>query len=232
MLDALLLRPLPYKDANQIVRIAEFPERRPDQWQGVMIRNFLKYKERSKAFEHMAAIAMNNPRNLNADENPEMLAAQLITAGFLEVFGVQPAFGRSFLPEEYDKSRRDWPVIISDAFWARRFNHDPAAIGNTLLLDGVQHLVIGVMPQDFQPVGEPSVDLWRPRIFSRANLEATYRWQPVFAKLKPGVTIEQAQVRAGSLRDSALGSEGITSWRRVQITTDRRHLRNASQAVY
>ncbi|HUQ90838.1 MAG TPA: ABC transporter permease [Bryobacteraceae bacterium] len=212
--NAVFLRPLPYKDADRIVRLWEVAQDRPDQKRGAMVRNFLAWKERNTVFEDMAGLMLDHTMNLNSDQNPEVLKGRKFTPGFLDVFGVKPALGRPFLAEEYDNARRDWPLIISYGFWERRFAKDPNVIGKTLPIEGLKQPIVGVMPKDYQPLyWAKNIDFWGPRTWSGANITTNFRWLPVFAKLRPGVTIEQAQAAMSSIAEGLAREDAAnTGW--------------------
>jgi len=206
--NAVLLRPLPYKDPDRLVQIWEVPPRQPGQKRGATVRNFLAWRERNTVFEHMAVLVPGYSVNFTSSENPEILHGQKFTAGFLEILGVQPLLGRSFLPEEYNQWP-DWPLIISHGFWERRFGRDPGVIGRAAPVEGMKQMVIGVMPPGFGLVGTgpQEIDYWGPRMWNPGNLESNTHWLLVVAKLKEGVTLAQAQAAMGALAENLARDE-------------------------
>src|SRR5947209_1933025 len=141
VVNAVLLRPLPYKDSSQLVMI----------WQGrgtpVSPLNFLDYEKQNRVFEHMATF---NAGSLTLTEiaEPERIRTGLVTADFFEVLGVRPILGRTFSSGE-DQEGQNNVVVLSHGLWQRHFGANPKVVGQTVVLDKKPHLVIGVLPSDF-----------------------------------------------------------------------------------
>jgi putative ABC transport system permease protein len=193
VVNAVLLRPLPFAEANRLVWLGGWVGN--DKEQGVTPADFLDYREQSQSFALLAASVSDTVSvNLTGDGEPERLKGALVTANYLDVFGVNPTLGRTFRSEE-DQDGNDRVVVLSHGLWVRRFGADQAIINKQVTLDGRNYTVVGVMPPQFQyPLG---AELWRPFGFP-ASAESPFRSRQFhflrpLAKLKPGVTLAQAQ---------------------------------------
>lgn len=187
VVNAVLLRPLPYRDPDRIMTVL-YERRIP-----VAPADFLDWKEQNHVFENIAAAQYWQP-NLTGRDRPEHLWALHLTADMFDLLGVKPTLGRTFLPGE-DQPGKQHVAVLSHRLWQRRFGGDPAIVGQAITLDGESYTVIGVMPPDFRfaPFWATRAELWAPlNLAPRANDRrgASLR---VFAKLKPGITREQAQ---------------------------------------
>jgi putative ABC transport system permease protein len=195
VVDTLLLRELPYSESHRIVTIWLTNIERPDERDGVAPGAFLDWRERSKVFTYLAAAAPFSFDYVGGTE-PMTLIGALVTEGFFEALGVQPAMGRSFLPHEFTSGRSD-VVLLGDGAWRRYFGGDPAVVGKTILLEGRPHLVAGVLPRWFHPGirgGVRGEEIWAPKIvqdFER-TIRGTRNWS-VVGRLAPGVELAQAR---------------------------------------
>jgi predicted permease len=187
LVDEILLRPLPYPDANRIVRLIQsYPEIGLDTW-GVSQENIAMYRDRATDFESFAGYRSAGLTR-TGDARADRLDAAWVTADFFHVLGVDPARGRPFTRAEDTKGNND-VAILSDAFWRSRFGGRADAIGSTIDLDGRPTRILGVMPPDFGfPHAETQV--WLPM-----GLDPSRRFGWInsgIARLKPGVSIEHA----------------------------------------
>jgi putative ABC transport system permease protein len=192
VVNAVVLRPLPFPDAERIVRLwhtppqSTFPGMRTF---AVSPANFLDWQAQSRSFEAMAIYRGGRP-TLTGQGEPVAVAALRASAAFLPIFGLRPILGRGFAPQE------DWEgappaVMLSEAFWRSRFGADPAAIGRQILLDRVSYTVIGVVPA---PSFLDEVQVWLPLAWGPSDRaeRANHRYRAV-AKLKAGVPLTTAQ---------------------------------------
>jgi predicted permease len=192
IVNAVLLRPLAYADPERLVQIWE--DRRPknDPHHPVASANFLDWRAQNTVFERIAAMDPVLGFNLTGPEGPERIKAARVSADLFPLFGVVPILGRSFLPED-EQPGGNHTAIVSHGLWQRRYGSDPRIIGQTLSLNGQSFTVVGVTPIDFRfPHGE--FDLAIPLAFE--GWERTEReTHPlrVYARLKAGVTLRQAQ---------------------------------------
>ena len=188
----VLLRPLPYPDAERLVALWSWP---PNATQRLRVNPADQRELRSsnRVFEDIALA--NAPQNFNliGSGEPERLVAARLSSNLLSVLRISPVLGRAFTPQE-EQTGNDRVVLLGDGLWRRRFGADPSIVGRTINLSGNQYEVVGVMPSDFR-FPEREHQLWIPlTINSRllARQIAGYDHLAV-ARLKPGVTIEQAQ---------------------------------------
>ncbi|HET9530565.1 MAG TPA: ABC transporter permease [Blastocatellia bacterium] len=191
VVNAVLLRPLPYRNPERLVMVWENVEKLGLARSEVAPANFIDLCEQGRAFEQIAAFH-NLSLNLAGVGEPERIEGQRVSSGLLRLLGVEPALGRVFLPEE-DQPGADAVVVISYGLWQRRFGGSPDTVGKSYLLDNRSTTVIGVMPESFQ-FPDRKAELWVPMVFETG--EASSRgdhYLKVVARLKDETSIEQAQ---------------------------------------
>jgi putative ABC transport system permease protein len=214
VVNGVLLRPLPYKDAERIITVWQDDRRRGIAQQKVSPPNFLDYKQRNHVFESMAALRAYG-LDYTGEGEPETLQAWLVSEGFFEIVGVSASYGRTFLPEEYQPGQR--VVLLSYGLWNRRFGGDPKTVGQTMALDGRPYTIVGILPPGFHFTEKR--ELMVPYIISEA--EKRRRSAPylsVYARLKPGVTLEQAGADMNTIA-AQLAQEYPQTNKEVGITT-------------
>ncbi len=210
LVNAALIERLPFRDPSRLVVLWEETSRRPGRSNVVGPMNYVRWKERAQSFEAMAGF-VDTRTNLTGTGAPEELTVQNVTAGFFTIAGVTPMLGRTFT--EAESVGRDEPVVIlSHALWQRRFGSDPGIVGRTIQLNGVARPVVGVMPPGIpllmksnSLVGKP-IDLWAPWVLPANARDFRGRYMSVLARLKPGVTREQAQSEMSAIA-AALAAE-------------------------
>ena len=200
----LLLRPLPYVDAREIVALSTYMPATRARFPSLPVRaiDFEAFRRSSRVFAAMSAITPAD-FNLTGVDEPERLYGARVSSNLFTLLGVQPLAGRSFLPEE-DVEGRDRVVIISHELWTRRFGSDRSVLNRPLSLNGQTYVVVGIMPPGFLfptgtqlhplvPLG-PRVDVWKPMGFTRSELtsEGSWRWG-VLARLKADTSLTAAQ---------------------------------------
>jgi putative ABC transport system permease protein len=191
VVNTVLLRPLPYTDPEQLVMVWEDASRQGYPRDTPAAANFVDWRDQNSVFSGMAAMA-SAYLNLTGVGDPERLQGQLVSASLFPLLGVEPQLGRVFTAAE-DQPGAPNVVLLSHRLWQRRFGGDPAIVGKTLSLSGQTYTVVGVMPARFQ-FPEKDVDLWVPIAFSAAAAANRNRhYLEVIARLKPGVTLPQAQ---------------------------------------
>lgn len=148
---ALLVKPLPYPNAEQLVVVWEhnLPRNRPRNV--VSPANYLEWKARSRSFEHLAAFTQNRV-TLTGNGEPEELPTVVVTADLFDTLGVPPTLGRGFAPGE-DQEGAARTLVLGHGLWTRRFGADPGVIGRTLTINGEPATVIGVMARGFEVLG-------------------------------------------------------------------------------
>jgi len=202
LVNALLIRPLPYKAPNQLVLLWErFPpqglERIP-----VSAPEYLDYEKQLTTVERIGAFNYA-AYNLTTGDVPERVAGAVVSPSVFPLLGVDPIKGRVFTKDEGAEGRDD-VVVISARLWHRRFNADPMIVGNKISLNGRACTVVGIMPEQFDfPLPLFNVqgarfasraDIWKPIAFTKDELAARYsRSYSVIARLRPGISVAQAQ---------------------------------------
>jgi putative ABC transport system permease protein len=196
--DPVLVRPLPYRQADRLVMVWEdassygFPRDTPAPG------NFADWKARNQVFEDMAASAFSGSFNLTGEGNPEEIPGDFVTANLFSVLGARPALGRDFSASD-DVPGAPRVVILSQGLFLRRFGGDPQIIGKQLWLNYEKYDVVGVMPRGFQfPDRDPQ--LWAPVQFTPAQLanHGNHHLQ-VVARLKPGVSLKVANANLAAI---------------------------------
>ena len=197
----VLLRPLPYRDADRLVTVNHLYPSLKGLEAGVSAPGFVDYRDRSRVFAGVAVQAGWQP-SLTGRGDPERLTGSRVSGQFFSTLGVGAALGRTLRPDE-DQPGRENVVVLSDGFWRRRFGGDRAAIGQTLTLDGVPHEVVGVMPPTFRDYFVRPAELWRPIALTAEQITGgrTNEWLTLTARLRPGVTAEQAQAEMRTLAE-------------------------------
>ena len=193
--DAILLRPLPYANADRIVGIWE---RRPSgQATAMSALNYLDYARESGVFAHIAATTVCcGPTLLGGEPYPTPLASLKVSASYFDVFGAKAAYGRTFAAGD-DQPGHDQVVVLSHRVWASRFGSDPTLIGRTIRLDERPFTVIGVMPEN-SPFDRGFIEIWVPVSFEGERRNRGSHWLlslsgGALGLLKPGISIEKAR---------------------------------------
>ena len=206
VMNAVMLRPLPYKNPERLVSLwANVPEH--GRWRTTPA-NFFDWKKQNSTFEDMAAFG-SWTMTLTGDGEPEQLLGTRAAAGYFSVVGVEPMLGRVFLSEEYEPGKGQ-VVILGHAFWQRRYGGDPGIINKVITLDGSPYTVTGVMPPGIYPAwpttsGRISFDqnqeqFWTPMSFNAQWAAVrTAHVLGVVGRLKPGITVEQAQAEMNTI---------------------------------
>jgi putative ABC transport system permease protein len=192
LVNAVLLRPLPFAEPDRLVWVWG-NIRGGGTRASVSPLDFLDYRQQNTTFEEFAAsFAVPLPLNLTGDGEPERLQAGAVTGNYFQALGAKPALGRTFLLEN-EKPGNDQVAVLSYALWQKRFGGNPDIVNNTVTLDGKTFHVLGVMPQDFS--FPQSAELWVPLNFDAEpgmKQRKAHFLRPI-GKLKPGVTMAQAQ---------------------------------------
>jgi len=198
LVDATLLRPLPFGQPDRLVAIWEKSGATPRSY--VSPLNMLDWNTRSRSFEKIAGFtpAVGGMVMAGADGNAETVSRQWVTAGIFDVLGVKPVAGRTFTPE--DDANRASVVVMSEAFWRTRYNADPAVVGRQIRLDGQSWTVVGIVPADFRLLGQTSLWAMRPLVNLPPRLRAAYVFQ-VVGRVKPGVSLKAAAADLAAVAD-------------------------------
>ena len=149
VIDALLVRELPYRDPERIVLLFEAPEAQRTALDSAAPANFIDWQEQARSIDVMAAAEPFGFTYTDGTE-PQTLPGARVTKGFFEVFGLEPMYGRTFTPDEYTEGRTQ-VVVLSYGTWAQRFGADRQIVGKTITFNNQPRTVVGVMPPTFSP---------------------------------------------------------------------------------
>ena len=196
VVNELLLRPLPYRDAEQIVTLWEVSPNGRRQ-NSISRANFRAWYAQNTSYQYSAAFS-DQRLNLTGDGEPEELSVQFASHEFFKVLGVEPMLGRTFLPED-DQPGAPEVVVLTHGLWQRRFGGQPGLVGQPITLNGVKFIVIGVMPPNFQfhikqrsGTGRPA-ELWTIlSMLPGPGLNERGRFLGGVARLKDSVTVDYA----------------------------------------
>ena len=214
VVNAVLLRPLPYQDSSRIMQIWHVPPAKS--FPGMTLfsvspANYLDWRTQNHSFEDMSAYG-GARFNVGGKERPESIQAAPVAPGFFSILRVQPILGRGFTPDD-DRPGQGHVVVLGNALWRERYGADPGVVGRNIVLDGETYTVIGVMPRTFN---FPSwAQLWTPLAWTdeRRAVRGNHNYQ-VIGRLKPGVDIRaaQAELSAISTRLEQLYPEDDKGW--------------------
>lgn len=205
VIDAVLLRPLPFHSPSRLVVVKPTePGRRDDI--GVSYPTFLDWRTRNHVFDGLS-VFREDDFTLTGRGEPAHLTGAVVSANIFSVLGVPPVIGRDFLPEEDQPNGTGLPIILSHSLWQSRFGSDPKIVGQSLTLDGQAFAIVGVMPVGFQfPVQRMPVEFWTTiALDTEGPTPMTSQrgagYLDVMARVKPQVTIEMAQTEMAGIQD-------------------------------
>jgi len=215
VVNTVLLRPLPYPHPDRLVWIWAHSPTRGIPFHFFLYSDFADWRKQARAFEAMSAYF---PRAVTlTSREPERVPSLQVSAGFLRVFGVQPMLGRDFLVED-DRPGAPRVTLLSHGFWQRRFGSDPNLIGTSVRLDSSDYTVIGVLPAGFQ-AANLTAHFYTPLALAGSRTGPDrYFSIGALARLKPGVSITQAQTETNALSDRLnaqyfhRGKRGLRLW--------------------
>jgi putative ABC transport system permease protein len=200
VVNAMLLRPLPFPEPDRLVVIWET---NPNLGANLRLRNeaspanFKDWTTQSTSFENIAAFRWDD-YNLTGDDNPEQLIGHPVTVNMFDTLKTRPLIGRTFLPDE-GSAGASRVVVLSYKLWQRRFGAEPGIVNQNIMLNGESYTVVGVMPPDFAfPVA--ASELWVPLSFEGERMQSRQaHFLYTRARLKPGVTLAQAQTELDTI---------------------------------
>ena len=194
--DVFMFRPLPYDEADQLTHVYSTVPARGWNYNSVSIPDFVDLREQSQTMD----IATNYGRdfNLSSGDRPERITGERTSWNYFRVLRITPVLGRSFLQEE-ERMGAHHVALISNGLWQRRYGSDPEVIGTTVELDGESYSIIGVLPPKIR-VYERRTEIWTPIPLSGEESRGSHFMQPI-GRLKPGSTIEQANVEMSTIAD-------------------------------
>jgi putative ABC transport system permease protein len=189
IIDTILLRPLPFRDPGQLVRLYEteaapgnYPFAGPD---------FLDWRAQNKTFQDMALFGWSGDMNLSGEGRPDHVLAVPTQANFFALLGVQPILGRTWLPGE-DQPGKDQVAVLSYGLWREHFAGDPAVVGRTIALNSKKYTIVGVMPASFRYPFQ--TQMWVPLDMDGKSVGTRgSHWANAIGRLKPGVSLATAR---------------------------------------
>jgi putative ABC transport system permease protein len=198
LVSAVWLKPLPFADEERLVSLwVDLSSLGGPASLEAPPANYYAWRERAQSFEEMAAVVPDS-MNLTGTGEPERLAVVRTTPNLFATIGLTPILGRTFGPDD----GADEAVVLSSSFWLRRLGGDPAALGQTITLDGTARTIVGVVPPDFRfPYGEKDVFIATDFPPEMQAEEGSYIWS-VVAKLRPGVSIAAAQAEMNGVAEA------------------------------
>jgi putative ABC transport system permease protein len=215
VVDAVLLRPLPYPQADRLVFLWSTMNSQGVPQAGSALPDYRGWRDQSKSFDGLGAFYYGDFNLSTANEAPERIQGAYITANLFPVLQVSPALGRLFAPEE-EQFGRHRVVLLSDKLWQRRFGGNPRVVNSEIRLGGESYTVAGVMPRGMPFFDNlPEIDLWTPMAFAKDDNMATRNnhFINLVGRLKPGVTPAQAQsdvsAIANAMAEIEPGNKGL-----------------------
>jgi putative ABC transport system permease protein len=193
VVNAVLLRPLPYESPDQIVWLWDTQPQLPTA--PASLPDFIDWKNENQSFEYLAAYQHGN-MFFDRGEGSQDTSVGLVTPDIFSLFRVSPILGRTFTDEETQPGRFR-VAVLSQSIWESRFGSDPNVVGQTIRLSGAPYTVIGVLPTGFGFPNES--ELWRPLPVNPAQLDRGPHYLRIVGRLKPDVTLEQAQAEMSTI---------------------------------
>jgi predicted permease len=200
LINTTLLRPLPYADPDRLVEIWSVPLDHKDQRNWVTAYNLLAFREHAKSFEAMGG-TREQVCNIGSDQlgqPPERVDCENMMPSMFTTLGIHPIVGRVLAEDENPVDHPAPVLLISESFWQRHYNRDPSVLGKVLRVDGLDKTVIGVMPKNFY-MFDDQADFWTPMNWTHTEMASTQYALGTMARLRAGVSIEQAQAEVDAL---------------------------------
>ena len=196
LVNTVLLRPLPYKDADRLVTVWGYNHARGYTTDLVSPLDFRDWQTQNHSFESMGA-STDVTYTLTGLGEPALIIAYSFSADYFHTLGVTPLLGRTFLREE-EQPGKNHIAVLSYSFWQSRFGGNHDVVGKSIILDGEPYSVVGVMPDGFQY--PPFTELWTPyTVLPEAAHDRSYRYLRIMGRLKPGVHLQQAQAEMNTI---------------------------------
>jgi putative ABC transport system permease protein len=187
VIDALLIRPLPYSTPEQLVALAEAG--RDHHPSSIAYPNFEDWRSQSRAFSQMAAYQAATFNVTDSNERPELIVGARVTPNFFTTLGVAPIFGRDFLPSEAEPAGAR-VALLTSRYWRRRFGSDPAVLGKSIAVNFRPYTIVGILPPSFEFLSDSELFL---QLGTRNGERGDHNGIYGIGRLKPGITIEQAR---------------------------------------
>jgi putative ABC transport system permease protein len=225
ILNAVLINPFSFKEPGRLAVVWETNPRLSSEFRNsneAAPANLFDWQSQNTSFDELAALSYAS-MNLTSEQEPERIDGALVSANFFNVFGMPASLGRTFTEEEQNAGHNR-VVVISDGLWMRRFGGDPGVVNQTVVLNGANFIVIGVMPPEFE-LQFPStriVDMWIPMVITPAmKTDRKTHYLYVVGRLKRGITLQRAQADMSSVANQLAGqyqdTNGSTGVRLVSL---------------
>ena len=194
---SVLLSAVPYKDGDRLVTMKTVAEGDGS----IFPAGYLEidaWRRQSRTLELISASSSFQQLNMTGGDQAERVGVSFVSPSYFDLLGIRPARGRTFEPQEDNRTSPLPVAVMSHGLWKRRFGGDPAMVGKSIQLQGLAFQIVGILPEGFRDI-YPDIDLYVPVTISRLTHREGYvedrlvRWLDVFARLKPGVTLEAAQ---------------------------------------
>jgi putative ABC transport system permease protein len=195
VVDAALLRSLPYREPHRLVHLWETKPQQDFGEREASYPDYLDWKQNGEVFE---AVGGYSERNfiLAGTDGTEQIAGAIVTSNFFDVLGTRASAGRTFQPEEDKAGAQERIAVLSHGLWQRRFGSDPGVSGKQISLNGQSYTVVGVLPAGFHFAKVGAAEVWTPIYPPPEQLSRRYfHWLNVIARLRPGVSLETAQAQ-------------------------------------
>jgi putative ABC transport system permease protein len=230
VIDSVLLREPPFNRPDRIVTVDGENKQKGMTTTSVAYPDVVDWRAGSHAFSEIAVIR-STTFNLSSTGEPERAPGARVSTNFFRVFGVQPQLGRLFLDEE-ELPGREQVIVLTDAYWRRRFGADPTIIGRQLELNGRQYTVVGIMPKGF--TYPPSAELWAPFVADAQAQQRGNRYLRGVGRLVEGATPDRgvAELNAVSKRLEQMYPATNTGWRASSQTIQRAMAGKAPTILY
>src|SRR5262249_20023502 len=201
VVNALLLRPLPFKEPDKLVQVWETVSHLGKNSVQASYPNFADWREQNQVFEQIA-IYSDKAFTLTGITEPERVQGAIVSPAFFSMLGIKPILGRLLLPEE-DYPNKVFSVVMSERLWRRNFNSDPQIIGQPITLNSKVFTVVGVVPNIADVHGLPTdTEIWIPVSHGIGFNNRRGHGYFVMARLKTGVSREQAQANMESIANT------------------------------
>jgi predicted permease len=222
LVNALLLRPLPVEKPEELAAIYTSDFSSGD-FGGSSYPDYVDFRDRNRGFASLAAYLPPQPLSLNIDGTNERMFCEIVSGNYFSTLGIKPSLGRGFLPEEDRTPGGRAAAVISYKLWQTRFGGDPAAVGRGVNINGHPFTIVGVGPENFTGMLRGvAVDWWIPAMMVKEAspgsdhlTNRSHRGLLLMGRLKPGVTIEQAQADFNSIA-ARLYKEWPTHWENIR----------------
>ena len=190
VVDGVILQPFPYKDPDAIAIFDSTNQRLSVDRGGISFEDYIDTRDAATTLTSLAAFTGRSQTVADGASDPERYLGAAVSSSLFDLLGISPVLGRSFVPDD-DRPNAEPVVMLSDNVWRRRYHGDPAVVGRAILVNGRSTTVIGVMPPKF--AFPQNHQLWVPLSVYSGAMKRSDRGLEVFARMKPGVTLQQVQ---------------------------------------